>query len=141
MGPEFPLFRWLSKLPHAVNIRVPATTETYLVGAPELTLTYSGTGSSRHVYAQLVDDSTGLVLGYIATPIPVTLDGTTRTVTVDLEPVAHTLRPGESVTLQLVASAGLYERINPALGVLNVSSMQLTLPTANPAGLAAVQTI
>jgi ABC-2 type transport system ATP-binding protein len=66
------------------------------------------------------------------------LDGTTRTVTVDLEPLAHTLRPGESVTLQLVASAGLYERINPALGVLNVSSMQLTLPTANPA---AVQTM
>jgi ABC-2 type transport system ATP-binding protein len=75
------------------------------------------------------------VLGYIATPIPVTLDGTTRTVTVELEPLAHTLRPGESVTLQLVPSAGLYERINPALGVLNVSSMQLTLPTANPAAV------
>ena len=45
------------------------------MGAPELTLTYSGTGSSRHVYAQLVDDTTGLVLGNIVTPIPVTLDG------------------------------------------------------------------
>ena len=137
-GSGIPFVPLAFKAPHAVNIRVPATTETYLVGAPELTLTYSGTGSSRHVYAQLVDDSTGLVLGYIATPIPVTLDGTTRTVTVDLEPLAHTMRPGESVTLQLVASAGLYERLIPALGVLNVSSMQLTLPTANPA---AVQTI
>ena len=137
-GSGIPFVPLAFKAPNAVNIRVPATTQTYLMGAPELTLTYSGTGSSRHVYAQLVDDSSGLVLGYIATPIPVTLDGTTRTVTVDLEPVAHTLRPGESVTLQLVASAGLYERIIPALGVLNVSSMQLTLPTANPA---AVQTI
>jgi hypothetical protein len=45
------------------------------------------------------------------------------------------------VTLQLVASAGLYERVNPAVGVLIVSSVQLTLPTANPAGLAAVLTI
>ena len=134
-GSGIPFIPLAFKAANAVNIRVPATTETYLVGAPELTLTYSGTGSSRHVYAQLVDDSTGLVLGYIATPIPVTLDGTTRTVTVDLEPVAHTLRPGESVTLQLVASAGLYERIIPGLGVLNVSCMQLTLPTANPAAV------
>jgi ABC-2 type transport system ATP-binding protein len=36
---------------------------TYIVGAPELEFTYSGTGSSSHVYAQIVDDSTGLVLG------------------------------------------------------------------------------
>ena len=137
-GSGIPFVPLAFNAPHAVNIRVPVSTETYLLGAPELTLTYSGTGSSRHVYAQFVDGSTGLVLGYNATPIPVTLDGATRTVTVDLEPLAHTLRPGESVTLQLVASAGLYERINPALGVLNVSSMRLTLPTANPA---AVQTI
>jgi hypothetical protein len=34
-------------------------------------------------------------------------DGDTQTITVDLEPVADTLRPGESVTLQLVSSAGL----------------------------------
>ena len=134
-GSGIPFVPLAFNAPHAVNLRVPATTETYLVGAPELTLIYSGTGSSRHVYAQLVDDNTGLVLGYIATPVPVTLDGATHTITVDLEPVAHTLRPGESVTLQLVASAGLYEKINPALGVLNVSSMQLTLPTANPAAV------
>ena len=50
------------------------------MGAPELTLTYSGTGSSRHVYAQLVDDTTGLVLGNAVTPVPVTLDGQTHTV-------------------------------------------------------------
>ena len=106
---------------------------TYLVGAPKLTLTYSGTGTSDHVYAQLVDNSTGLVLSSLATPIAVTLDGDTHTLTVPLEPVAHTLRPGESVTLQLVGSAGLYARITPSLGDLKVSSMQLTLPTADPA--------
>ena len=39
------------------------------------------------------------------------------------------------MTLQLVASAGLYERVIPSLGVLNVSSMQLALPTADAAAI------
>lgn len=86
------------------------------------------------VLAQLVDDRTGLVLGSFATPIPVTLDGDTHTITVDLEPVAHTLRPGESLTLQLVSSAGLYETISPSLGVLNVSSMHPGRTRTHPGG-------
>ncbi|MDT5324538.1 MAG: type transport system ATP-binding protein [Mycobacterium sp.] len=116
---------------NALNLTTPkATTTTYILGAPELTFTYSGTSTSRHVYAQLVDDTTGLVLGNLVTPVPVTLDGQSHTVTVRLEQVAQTLRPGESVTLQLVASAVPYETIN-SLGVMQVSGMQLTLPTAD----------
>ena len=135
-GSGLPLVPLAFTAPNAVRLTVPAAaTTTYVVGAPKFTLTYSGTGSSRHVYAQLVDDTTGLVLGSIVTPIPVTLDGQTHTVTVPLEPVAHTLAPGKTVTLQLVASAGLYERIVPSLGVLNLSSMQLTLPTADAAAV------
>ena len=135
-GSGLPLIPFAFFASHAVNLTIPkAATTTYVVGAPELTLTYSGTGSSRHVYAQLVDDTTGLVMGSVVTPIPVTLDGNTHTVTVPLEPVAHTLRPGQTVTLQLVASAGLYERFIPSLGELIVSSMQLTLPTADAKAL------
>ena len=115
---------------NALNLTTPkSTTTTYVVGAPKLTFTYSGIGTSRHVYAQLVDDTTGLVLGNLVTPISVTLDGKSHDVTVDLEQVAQTLRPGETVTLQLVASAVPYETAN-SLGVLNVSSMTLVLPTA-----------
>jgi ABC-2 type transport system ATP-binding protein len=135
-GSGIPLVPFALAAPIAVNLHVPApTATTYLVGAPELTFTYSGTGSARHVYAQLVDDRTGLVLGSIVTPIPVTMDGDTHTITIPLEPVSHTLRPGESVTLQLVGSAGLYEKVSPSLGSLNVSSMQLTLPTADPSAV------
>ncbi|MGX9789674.1 CocE/NonD family hydrolase [Mycobacterium sp. MMS18-G62] len=120
---------------NALNLKIPAaTTTTYVVGAPQLTLTYSGTGTSRHVYAQLVDDTTGLVLGNLVTPVPVTLDGQTHTLTIPLEQVAQTLAPGETLTLQLVASAFPYETIN-SLGVLNVSSMQLSLPTADAAAI------
>jgi ABC-2 type transport system ATP-binding protein len=131
-GSGFPFLEpYGAKAINAVNFSVPATsTTTYVVGAPQLTLTYSGSGTSRHVYAQLVDDTTGLVLGSQVTPIPVTLDGHTHTLTLPLEQVAHTFRPGETMTLQLVASGGTYTQIIPTLGVLNVSSMQLTLPTA-----------
>lgn len=135
-GSGIPFVPFAFKAPYALNLRVPAAaTTTYIVGAPKLSLTYSGTGSSRHVYAQLVDDSTGLVLSYLATPIPVTLDGQTHTVDIPLEPVAYTMRPGASVTLQLVGSAGLYATVAPSTGVLRVSSMQLTLPTADPAAI------
>ncbi len=133
-GSGLPVIPLAAKATNALNLTVPAaTTTTYIVGAPQLTLTYSGTGVGRHVYAQLVDDTTGLVLGNNVTPIPVTLDGQAHTVTVPLEPVVQTLRPGETVTLQLVASAGIYATIIPSLGALNVSSMQLALPTTQAA--------
>jgi ABC-2 type transport system ATP-binding protein len=136
-GPIQGLLGFLSgaRAANALNLTTPAAaTTTYIVGAPQLTFTYSGTGVARHVYAQLVDDTTGLVLGNLVTPVPVTLDGQTHTVTVPMEMVAHTLRPGETVTLQLVASAVSYQTVW-SLGTLNVSSMQLALPTADAAAI------
>jgi ABC-2 type transport system ATP-binding protein len=118
------------RAPNALNLTVPAaSTTTHIVGAPQLTLTYSGNGIARHVYAQLIDDSTGLALGSQVTPIPVTLDGQSHTLTISLEQVAATLAPGQTVTLQLVASTGTYLS-QYSFGTLNVSSMQLGLPTA-----------
>lgn len=129
-GSGLPVIPLGFKAINALNLTVAASAETtHIVGAPEVTLTYSGTGSSRHIYAQLVDDATGAVLGNLVTPIPVTLDGQTHTVSLPLEPVSYTLRPGKKVTLQLVAAAGPYERVVPALGAVKVSSMQLKLPT------------
>ncbi|OPX13194.1 hypothetical protein B1790_00485 [Mycobacterium sp. AT1] len=122
-----------TKAANAFNLAIPTvTTTTYVVGAPQVTLTYSGTGTSRHVFAQLVDDSTGAVLGNQATPIPVTLDGKTRTISISLEPVAQTLRPGQTLTLQLVASTANYENFG-AFGALTVSSLQVSLPTITDA--------
>ncbi|MCV7281215.1 X-Pro dipeptidyl-peptidase [Mycolicibacterium flavescens] len=137
-GSGFPFVPFALKAFNAVNVALPKATETtYVVGAPEVTLTYSGVGTSRHVYAQLVDNTTGLVLGSLITPIPVTLDGKSHSVTVSLEPVAHTLRPGESITLQLVSSAGTYERILPSVGVLNIEGIEVSVPTADAAVVSA----
>jgi len=120
--------------PYAVNLTVPArTTTTLLAGAPQLTLTYSGTGANTHIYAQVVDDATGLVLGNIATPIPVTLDGQQHMTTVSLEPVAFSLVAGKTVTLQLVGEAALYGTLLPQLGQLSVLNMALAVPTVGSA--------
>jgi ABC-2 type transport system ATP-binding protein len=117
---------------NAFNLTTPTVTETtYVVGAPKLTFTYSGVGTGRHVYAQLVDDTTGLVLGNLVTPVSVTLDGQTRVAEVDMEQVAQTLRPGETLTLQIVSSAVPYQTFS-SLGALTISNVQLTLPTADP---------
>ena len=70
--------------------------------APELTITYSGTTPDgvqpTRVFAQLVDDETGLVLGNQVTPIDVVLDGATHTATVPLEMVAHFMVAGTTLT-------------------------------------------
>ena len=124
-----------TKALNAINLTIPAaTTTTYVVGAPQLAFTYSGTGQATHVYAQLVDDNTGEVLGNQVTPIPVTLDGQTHTISEPLEMVAATLNPGQKVTVQIVASAADYETIT-SLGQLDVSGMTLTLPTADPSAV------
>jgi ABC-2 type transport system ATP-binding protein len=117
---------------NAINLTVPVPTGTQIVGAPQLSFTYSGLGTTRTVYAQIVDDQTGLVLGNIDTPIPVTLDGQTHTVSIalgTLADIAYTaVSPDSSLTLQLVGSATQFQDFT-SVGAMNVSNMTLSLPT------------
>ena len=55
-------------------------TYTAAAACPTLSFTYSGVGTSRTVYAQIVDEKTGRVLGLTVTPIPVTLNGKTQVI-------------------------------------------------------------
>ena len=120
---------------NAINLTVPVPTGTQIVGAPQLTFTYTGLGTGRALYAQIVDDKTGLVLGNLATPIPVTLDGQSHTVTADLgtlNSIAYTaVSPGSTLTVQLVSTATQYENLT-SYGVVSVSNMTLSLPTVAP---------
>jgi ABC-2 type transport system ATP-binding protein len=98
---------------NAVNLRVNAGSRTSLVvGAPRLTITYQGTVPPgvrpTRVFAQLVDNTTGFVLGNQITPIDVVLDGRRHTTSVPLEIVSQSMAPGQSVTLQLVATTVAY---------------------------------
>ncbi len=117
-------------------ITVPITPEltdptTYVVGSPHLTFDYSGIGTSSHVYAQIVDTKTNLVVGNIVTPVDVTLDGRSRQAEVDMEDVVWTYTDvnKDDLELQITGSATPYENFT-SYGVINVSNVQLTLPTA-----------
>jgi ABC-2 type transport system ATP-binding protein len=116
----------------ALNLDVSVPGGTQIVGAPQLTFTYSGLGTTRTVYAQIVDDQSGLVLGNIDSPIPVTLDGRTHTVSLalgTLQDVAYTAPSGGgTLTLQLVGSATQFENLT-SYGVITVSDMTISLPT------------
>jgi ABC-2 type transport system ATP-binding protein len=109
---------------NAVNVAVNAPGKQ-IVGEPALTLTYSGTGAGTHVFAQLVDEARGVVVGNQATPIPVTLDGQPHTITRPLEAIASA---GGRYTLQVMGGTMLY---GPARGAAAVtfSKIQLSLPT------------
>lgn len=123
-----------SRAKNAIDIPIANNTpqETaYVVGAPTVTMTYSGVGTSRVVYAQLVDNETGRVVGNVVTAIPVTLDGKEHTVTVPMEAVAYTMEPGDSLTLQIVGSATAYEDFT-SYGAIDVKQVDVSLPTANP---------
>ncbi|MCB0950539.1 MAG: hypothetical protein KDB44_14925 [Mycobacterium sp.] len=114
----------------AIDIAIPgpllATKE--IVGAPKLAFTYSGLGTSRHIYAQLVDDQSNRVLGNIITPVPVDLDGRTDEVTIDLAQIAYTMEPGDSLTLQIVGATSVYADATQ-WGFIDVSDVRIALPT------------
>ncbi|MCW2989592.1 MAG: X-Pro dipeptidyl-peptidase, partial [Solirubrobacterales bacterium] len=124
-----------SRATNAVNITTAAAkADELVVGAPSLTITYSGsaTQADGRVYGQVVDDASGKVLGNQVTPIPVTLDGQTHTITRPLEIVAHTLHAGQTLTVQIVANTSDYFQQRDA-GALTVAKADVSLPLVDPA--------
>jgi len=118
-------------LPPTVRVPIPApAAPADVAGEPQLRMTYSGTavtGNSTWVYAQIVDVPRNLVVGSQVTPIPVTLDGQTRTVTRPLEGIAAHLVPGSKLELQIVSGTGIYTP-QRALGQIAMSAIELRLP-------------
>lgn len=112
-----------------------------LLGTPTLQLQYRGELDAHaddatfdptrpsHVFAQLVDPTTGLVVGNQITPIPLQLDGETHEVTIVLEAIAHHVTRSDSLLLQLVTNTVAYA--DPRLsGELTVSRVELNIPIA-----------
>ena len=113
---------------NSLKVNFTPTAGTKIVGTPTVSFTYQGLGTSRAVYAQVVDNKTGRVLGNIVTPIPVTLDGREHTVDVPIANIAYTApAEGASLTVQIVPSASLYW--NSSFGVVNISNLSVDLPT------------
>ena len=114
---------------NAVNLDVAPPVGTQIAGAPTLSFTYRGLGTSRAVYAQLVDNASGNVVGNIVTPVPVTLDGRERTVDIALADIAYTVYGAtDSMTLQITSSALPYANLT-AWGVIDIADVSLDVPT------------
>jgi ABC-2 type transport system ATP-binding protein len=120
---------------NAVDVAIPAPDDPALVvGAPRLELTYRGTVEAgerpTRVFAQLVDERTGLTVGNQITPIEVTLDGETHTADVPLEVVSYAMTRSSRLTLQLVATTVAYAR--PRLGgSVTFDSIDVSLPVTS----------
>jgi ABC-2 type transport system ATP-binding protein len=128
-----------AKATNAVNVTIdPGSVNALALGAPKLEITYSGTADPgprpTRVFAQLVDDTTGVVVGDQITPVDVTLDGKKHSTSTDLEVIAQHLTPGHTVTLQLVATTVAYAV--PRLdGRINFGSVSISLPTAKASAI------
>ena len=122
---------------NAINVPVTVGPGTQVVGAPAVSITYQGLGTTRAVFAQVVDDSTGLVLGNVVTPVPVTLDGRQHTLTMDLSDIVYTNAGADSrtLTVQITSSATAFENFT-SFGLMNISNVSVTMPNRT-AGLEA----
>jgi ABC-2 type transport system ATP-binding protein len=123
-----------SAAPVAVNVPIPGPqADANVVGAPKLAVTYQGNAvpQQTYAYAQIVNPRNGFVLGNIATPIPLTLDGQSHTITRELETVAARAPAGGGYQLQLTPSSTLYD-VQRSTGTVDFTSIDVTLPLGEP---------
>jgi ABC-2 type transport system ATP-binding protein len=117
---------------NAVNVPVPAPARrTDVVGEPKLELRYSGTSvqPGAYVFAQILDQTRGVVLGNQATPIPLALDGQPHKVSRALEGVAASASSGSRYVLQITGGTTMYGPVRTA-GTVDFSAITLSLPAA-----------
>jgi ABC-2 type transport system ATP-binding protein len=123
-----------SPAPSAVNVSIPGPSgDANVVGAPHLDLAYQGTAAPAKtwVYAQLVNPRNNTVLGNMATPIPLILDGQPHSISRDLELVAARAPAGGGYTLQLTPSSTLYD-MQRSTGAVTFNNISVSLPLGNP---------
>ncbi|HWC28235.1 MAG TPA: CocE/NonD family hydrolase, partial [Solirubrobacteraceae bacterium] len=105
-----------------------------VVGAPRVKLTYHGTAVPARtlLYAQVVDAVHGRVAGAQVTPLPVVLDGRTRTVERPLETLALRVGPASDLRLQITAGTTVYGP-QRSLGNVRLRSIEASLPLVDGA--------
>jgi hypothetical protein len=114
----------------AVETILPAPRfETDIVGNPTVRLVYRGRAKPARtfLYAQVYDDEADRILGGLATPVPVILDGRQRTVSTSLEAIAEHVGPASLYRLQITAGAATYE-LQRAKGSVSIYGAFGSLP-------------
>lgn len=120
-------------------VRVPvdvAGREGVIVGRPRLEIAYQGTvgegARPTRLFAQLVDVTSGLVVGGQIAPIPVVLDGTPQVTSLALPTTVFAFRPDTVLELQIVAVTSAFAA--PRLGgEVRIDDVHIALPVARAA--------
>jgi ABC-2 type transport system ATP-binding protein len=123
-----------AKASAALQVKITASRAAQLVGAPKVTLTYSGKGTpakGAKVFAQIVDVKRRIVVGNQVTPIPLVLDGKRHSVTRELTPIAATAAKGTRYTLQIVSSSKVWAP-QRGTGTVKVTQAKVALPAIVP---------
>ena len=123
-----------SEARNAITVAVPTDKllpGTQVVGAPTVSFTYRGLGTSGAVFAQVVDKATGYVLGNVVSPVPVQLDGFKHTVSIDIGEIDYTVGEGDSLEVQITSSALAF--LNASVGLIDISNVNVTLPNRTAA--------
>ncbi len=97
----------------AIEVTLPPPSgEADIVGNPRVRLIYRGRAKPARtfLYAQVYDDEADRVLGGLATPLPVILDGRQRTIDRPLEAIAEHAGPASLYRLQITPGAASYEQ-------------------------------
>ena len=102
------------------------TTGLQVVGAPALTVTYKGTGTSRALFARIIDTSTGSSFGAAPTPVPIVLDGKSHTVSVALSDMAYTAGVDPGLSLRLSTASAAF--VQQTSGRIRITSITISCP-------------
>ena len=96
-------------------------------------LVYRGRAKPQRtfLYAQIVDDERDRVLGGLATPLPVILDGRERTVERPMEAIAEHGAPASLYRLQITPGAATYE-LQRSKGRVSLYGAFGSLPLVDP---------
>jgi len=130
--------------PNSLEIPIALDVGDQVVGAPTLSFSYRGLGTSRAVFAQIVEGPSpeypgGRVIGSIVTAVPVTLDGQLRTVEIALQQISYTSYPdalSPPLSLQITSYATQYA--NPSFGVIDITDIVLGMPIRASSSVATV---
>jgi ABC-2 type transport system ATP-binding protein len=115
-----------SKRPSAINLSAPLPAGTQVVGAPTVSFTYRGSGTARAVFVQITGAGSQKVLGNVVTPIPVTLDGKQRTVSIPLGDIVCTAESAASLSIKIMSSSSAFA--SSGSGRVAISDVSVAIP-------------
>jgi ABC-2 type transport system ATP-binding protein len=121
-----------SQAPASLDIPIPSDPGT-LAGRPRVAVTESGVGTATDeplqatLFFQVVDTTTGNVLGNQVTPEVFRTDGQTHTYRFDIEPVFYAVPPGDHLALEVASTSLFYEAYRGA-AIVNLKNVSVKIP-------------